>query len=325
MVEASTDCGGRAAVQAEIFDKTMTRFRSLVADCAAFTVVGWLTLNSGSATPTAAGADTITRSFAVETGAKLTLEADRGSVHVAAGEDGKITVVVKRDVRRASDAEAAEVLKQHAVSMTQEGNEVRVTAKTGKLARSSWFGQQPNLEVRFEITVPKGAAVDLTTAAGSVEVSGLAGPVVATSSAGSLAFRQLQGPVKGRTAAGSIKASDCGAKLDLRSSAGSIDLVNFTGPTVQAETAAGSISADLAAAPEGDCVLQSGAGSITLKLPGQTSVRLEARSSVGRVSCELPLEGKIGSDRGELRGTLNGGGPRLTLKTSAGSIRVLKR
>jgi hypothetical protein len=52
-------------------------------------------------------------------------------------------------------------------------------------------------------------------------------------------------------------------------------------------------------------------------------VDVSARSSGGGVHINLPFDGDI--DDESIEGRINGGGPKLTLSTSAGSVSVLKR
>jgi DUF4097 and DUF4098 domain-containing protein YvlB len=65
--------------------------------------------------------------------------------------------------------------------------------------------------------------------------------------------------------------------------------------------------------------LKTSAGSIELAVPENAGLDIDARTSGGRVHCELPLTGGE-SKREHLRGKLNGGGKSVVLETSAGSI-----
>ena len=80
-------------------------------------------------------------------------------------------------------------------------------------------------------------------------------------------------------------------------------------------------------APEADCTLGTSGGSVTVVVPEAAALNLDARTSAGRVSSELPVVAVVSGEakRGELNGKINGGGPLLKLRTSAGSIDLRKR
>jgi len=49
-------------------------------------------------------------------------------------------------------------------------------------------------------------------------------------------------------------------------------------------------------------------------------VNVDASTSVGGVSSDLAIDGRV--TKSSIRGTINGGGPDLYLRSSAGSIRI---
>jgi DUF4097 and DUF4098 domain-containing protein YvlB len=59
-------------------------------------------------------------------------------------------------------------------------------------------------------------------------------------------------------------------------------------------------------------------------MPENAAFNVNASTSAGGVSCELPVtvSGKLRD--GELKGAINGGGQPLELRTSAGSIQIKK-
>jgi DUF4097 and DUF4098 domain-containing protein YvlB len=74
-----------------------------------------------------------------------------------------------------------------------------------------------------------------------------------------------------------------------------------------------------------DCSLTTTNGSLSLTVPTDLAANIDVTTTNGEIETELPItvEGKIGSKR--LHGRINGGGQHLTLKTTNGSIRILKR
>ena len=70
-------------------------------------------------------------------------------------------------------------------------------------------------------------------------------------------------------------------------------------------------------------MLETSAGTVTVTLAAGIGLDVDADTSVGRVSSDIPIDGRV--SRTSARGTVNGGGPELRLRTSAGSIRIRQR
>ena len=73
-------------------------------------------------------------------------------------------------------------------------------------------------------------------------------------------------------------------------------------------------------AAEGE--IQTSGGSIEVTFDEEAPVSIEARTSGGRVSLDEDFSFRGKRQGSKLEGEVNGGGPRLTLKTSGGNIRI---
>ena len=71
-----------------------------------------------------------------------------------------------------------------------------------------------------------------------------------------------------------------------------------------------------------DIKLSTSGGGVTVKVADGSAFNLDASTSGGGVSCDLPVtvQGKI--ERNRLKGPVNGGGPVVHLRTSGGGIHV---
>nr|WP_281285031.1 DUF4097 family beta strand repeat-containing protein [Colwellia demingiae] len=105
----------------------------------------------------------------------------------------------------------------------------------------------------------------------------------------------------------------------MKTSGGSLDLDNIIGK-IDAHTSGGSIELKLPKNPTKDSKVKTSGGSITAHLAKNVAVNLSAKTSGGRVSSEFTVDGKI--TKRSIKGTINGGGPELVLKTSGGSVRI---
>lgn len=120
------------------------------------------------------------------------------------------------------------------------------------------------------------------------------------------------------TAGGSLRIEDLIGNVDIHTSGGSIDLGNISGD-VQAKTSGGTIKAGNI---NGNVLLYTSGGSIEATLPAQIRVDLKASTSGGRVSSDFLVNGEI--SKRKIEGKINGGGPKLILHTSGGSVKIRK-
>lgn len=168
-----------------------------------------------------------------------------------------------------------------------------------------------------------GSAVDLKTSGGSIEVVDVGGDVHAQTSGGSLRFGAIAGSISGKTSGGSIKIASCEGDVDVHTSGGSIRLQRVGGH-VNARTSGGSVHATLLTQPTRDCTLRTSGGNINVTLIPDIAVDVEADTSGGRVATDFAVEsaiqGKVPKNR--LKGSINGGGPLLKLRTSGGNIHL---
>jgi hypothetical protein len=242
-----------------------------------------------------------------------------------------VEVQVDREVTGADDAEAAKILKDEHLVLKQTGHEIAITADDPLDLQAHsfwewlfWLGRR-NLNVHYEITVPRKFAVQLETAGGGIKVANLDGSVEARTAGGGLDFKDIDGSVIGQTAGGGIHAISCRNELLVKTAGGSIEIEQFTGPQVQATTEGGSISANFDAAPKADCELHTMGGSVTVRLPSTAAVTLDAHTLGGTVTSDLPVQAEGQVNGGTLKGKINGGGPLLKLETMGGSIHVLQQ
>lgn len=302
--------------------------------------------------------DTVTKEFDVSEGGTLTLESDLGSINVTTSGSDQVKIVLTRKIRNADDDETEDILNKLEMHFDQSGNSVNVDINYDR-PRNGW-GSKPQLNLHFEITVPKTYNVDLNTAGGSISVDDLKGSATTKTSGGSITLGRIQGPVKANTSGGSIsltssvgdavlKTSGGGLKIgnvegtidghtsggsitieeargsvDVSTSGGSIK-VNEVAGDLSASTSGGSIKAYMSKQPKSDCKLTTSGGGIDVYLVKDVKVSVDASTSGGHVSTDFPItvQGKLQSSK--LKGEINGGGPQLYLRTSGGSIDIYEK
>src|SRR6266478_4473480 len=181
-----------------------------------------------------------------------------------------------------------------------------------------------------------GGRADLQTDGGNITV-GQAGSLVSVrTGGGQIDFGEVRGSVRAQTGGGGIRIMYVSGPMEVESSAGSICLTRVAG-TVRAATAGGTITAWINpdASSSGGTVhlpglsqLTSGNGDIVVYLPRNLAADIDAVVESGgeqRIEADPALAMQIQNRGGgpvHALAALNGGGPPLKLKTTAGKIKL---
>lgn len=235
-----------------------------------------------------ADADLIEKTFTVNQGGTLSIDTDSGSIEIVSHNNDSVDVRVEKKGRNSEDFE---------VTFSHNGDDVKIVGD--RKGVFSWG----NSSAHFIVRVPERYNVDLKTSGGSIELSSLNGRVEAYTSGGSIKLGQIKGDVDVKTSGGSIR-------------------VDGVAGTINAHTSGGSIKAIISEQPIGDSRLTTSGGSVSAQLLGSIAVDLTASTSGGRVHSEFEVNGTV--KKTKIEGEINGGGPKLILKTSGGSVKIKK-
>ena len=301
----------------------------------------------------------LNKKFTVHPGGRIVVDVDSGSIRVSTNANSEVAVDVWRKVGRGSKSEEEKYLRDNPVTFDQSGDTVTVRCRSKTSSSRSWFSFPGNQnEARYTITVPGQFSAELETAGGGIRVQDLSGNVKVHTSGGGLEFSRIQGPINGDTSGGGIEMSDCtgalkihtsgggisvaggSGSLDGDTSGGSVSVKKFRGPThvetsgggvtieevagrIQGSTSGGSIKAVLVSPITDTVKLETSGGGVTVRVPGDAAFDLDAETSAGNVQSEFPIAGaKPGRDH--LKGPINGGGKSVYLRSSAGSIHIVR-
>jgi len=284
----------------------------------------------------------IKKSFKVQSGGLLIVEADLGAIEVQTGSGSSVEIQVDFERRSGSHNRIKELLEDFRVDFDHSGKDVTMTLEYKKERFNFWDTVGRYLKVRIYVTVPQKYNIDLRTSGGSIEVDDLEGRVRSRTSGGSLRFGQIIGPVDGKTSGGSITLEGCKGDADVTTSGGSIRIGKVDGDVrahtsgggitvdevmgvIDGKTSGGSITARLSKQPADDCSLKTSGGSITVHLDPEVKVYVDAKTSGGRVSTDFPVTIRGELSKRALRAKINGGGPELYLRTSGGSINIREK
>jgi DUF4097 and DUF4098 domain-containing protein YvlB len=293
-------------------------------------------------------------------GGKLVVDVDFGSVDVTPGDNDKVVIDAHRSVKMLTKEKEEQYLAGAPITITTEGDKIIVRAvhKHTAFGMDYWVNLgHSQTEGHYTFKVPASFSLNIDTAGGDISAQGITGTVKVDTSGGNLTFGQIHGDIHADTSGGQITAKDCDGKTNLDTSGGKIEVTggrgnlsvdtsggnvtvlnrvgdtkvdssggklrlgNISG-TLKAETAGGSVSAILSSPVTGDVHLETSGGSITVATPSSAALTIDAETSAGGIHSDLPIT-RLTSDEDSLKGTMNGGGTKLVLRSSAGSIRIV--
>ncbi len=308
----------------------------------------------------AATEENIHETRAAKPGGTIVVDVEFGSINLAPGDNDKVVIDAHRKIEASSKEKEEEYLAAAPITITTEGDRVIVRAirKHDSLGTQFWNLLGHNrTEGRYTIRVPANFNADLDTSGGDISANGLTGSIKVDTSGGDLTFDRIHGEIHADTSGGDIKTTGCDAKINLDTSGGrievtegrgnlhadtsggSVTVMNFAGDAkvessggklrlaniggkLHAETSGGAISAILSSPVAGDVSLETSAGAITVVTPPNAGLTIDAETGAGSVRSDLPMT-NVHSDDDSLKGTINGGGKKLLLRSGAGAIEIV--
>jgi DUF4097 and DUF4098 domain-containing protein YvlB len=196
-------------------------------------------------------------------------------------------------------------------------------------------GQQPTAEearVDYDVTVPAGVSVNVSTTSAPITAEGLSGDIGLSSETGQITITSaLKSHVRVRSMTAPITLKDVTlSHVDIQSAGGVVQMNNVTGQRISVGTTSGNIEYRGDCSGGGDYILTTHSGAIDVTLPPTASVDLSARSTTGTVENAFPLEQKshnsfVPMQGRSFAGTSNSGSSSVELQSFSGKIRVKKQ
>jgi hypothetical protein len=257
-------------------------------------------------------ADGYIKSYPISTRANVRVDTNDGSVTVTTGNTQQVEFRVDY---------AGHVLnKSVQIDSHQQGDEVELTAR---IPVRFFISLGMTRRFHIEVRMPKDADLQVRTSDGSIKANGISGSIDLHSSDGAISVSSLKGTVRLHTSDGSIEASDLDGKCDALSSDGRIRLSGRF-DVLSAKTSDGSVGIEALRGSKLDSgwSITSGDGSIDVALPAELGANIEASSSDGRISSDIPITMEGFMSKSKVHGKMNGGGSTLTIHTGDGSIHL---
>ena len=174
-----------------------------------------------------------------------------------------------------------------------------------------------------------GKGAEVSTAGGDVRVESVTGDLKATTFGGDIRAGSVSGDARLETSGGDVVVRSAGGSVNARTGGGDIVLKKVRGP-VTARTSGGSITCEIsgAAVPGGE--LSTSGGDVTVTLPANYKADVEVHVTGGEPDSDsivsqfpgISVSRRSGQIVGE--GKLNGGGPKLMIRSSSGVVTIKK-
>lgn len=267
---------------------------------------------------------------------------------------------VKIDALKISKADTASKAKENAgkvtIEVTEDDTGLRIETKYPKGVKKL------NVSVTFNLMIPAQASPEVNTVSGDLALTKIGGAAKAITVSGEVTIEDVLGALKAKSVSGDVVVTNAGKGVKCDSVSGNVEARNVKGDAylksvsgnIIAEKIQGAIDADTVSGgvkmvdvsnaktikakalsgtvkysgeiyPDGTYSFQSHSGNVNVTIPAGSAFDLEAQTFSGSVDTdfEITISGKIG--RKSLKGSINGGGADVTLKTFSGNISLKKK
>lgn len=228
-------------------------------------------------------------------------------------------------------------------TVNREGDTLFIKIESPK-SKSSWWSWNDEHKGYKSATlhVPATLVAKLKTSGGNISAETMDSSVTLYTSGGNLSASRISGQLQAKTSGGNIKVEDVAGTASLKTSGGNISIegqftaldAHTSGGNIKAnlrsqlseplelKTSGGNVSATLVKGMAAPAKLSTSGGSVSIQLPSDQAFELYAKSSGGGVSFDHSgtFQGSI--EKTKIEGSVNGGGPLVSLSTSGGSVRI---
>lgn len=232
------------------------------------------------------------KSYPLAKGGELILENTNGSVRVQSWDRDEVKIEGEKVVKANSRRDAEKAMERLRIDIEHGETYLKIDTKMPNQKDGFWvriFGDQVNASVNYHLFVPTELDLNVNTVNGRVDVEEVGGQVSVKTVNGKIIIERAMGVVKAKTTNGGIEA----------------ELLAMT--------------------RDEDMDFKTTNGGIRVTFPQDLHADVYARTSNGSIRTDFPIEVNGRFSKRKLEGTINGGGGRIELKTTNGSIRILQQ
>ncbi|HSG40835.1 MAG TPA: DUF4097 family beta strand repeat-containing protein [Thermoanaerobaculia bacterium] len=228
------------------------------------------------------------RTVPLKAGAKITLENANGPVVFEAWDRDEVRIEAEKWAESKRSDVARKALGQVRILVNQTPGALKIRTQVDTDSQGEvmdWLlGKEVRTGVSYRVRVPRQAIVAASNVNGALSVNALQGGLDLTTVNGRIAISGANGSVRATTVNGGIEAELADVSDDLR-----FETVN---------------------------------GGVELRLPADSRLTLDASMAHGVVRSDFPVAGANPKKKNILKGNVNGGGSRVTIRTVNGGIQV---
>lgn len=280
-----------------------------------------------------------------------------GDIDVKTWDRGEVKIDALKVSKHTSLDKAKEYAALVKIEVTEEGDTLSIVTEYPRNGPRNM-----SVSVSFNLTIPSMATADINSVSGDLTLENIGGAAKAETVSGDVTLEKVAGTLKGKTVSGDVKATGAAKGAYCKSVSGDVTVDDVIGDaelstvsgTVRAGSVKGSITAESTSGDveligvtdakaikaktlsgdvdyagviytDGAYEFKSHSGDVILTIPSGAAFDLEAKTFSGSIETdfEITLTGKI--SKKELKGTVNGGGATLEVKTFSGDVQIKKK
>jgi len=252
--------------------------------------------------------DHFQRSFAITQNGALHVENYKGTIHVTASDGNQVVVDVTKRFEGGNESDRKWWMENTEVNFQNGSDRVSVEVKYPQWnCVFCWQAHDFSSEVDLEIRVPKQINVKLDSYKPDIKIAAVQGDIQ---------IKSYKSPITIDSTNGSIRIDTYKDTIRLQN-------VSLRGPL---EVKSYKADAEISARTLGDSfTIESSKGTTVVRVPQNAGFDVDYEG--GRRASfrsDFPLSSTAGSFNSSFHGTVNGGGPRLHLRTERGSVSLEK-
>ena len=225
------------------------------------------------------------------------------------------------------------------LEITGDANELKISVEPE-------HGAHGKVEAELSIKVPTRASVEIDTVSADLSVQRLAGSADLQAVSGKITVADRPSSLEVESVSGGVTVAFAPDRSDLEAVSGDIEIADGTGNLevsnvsgdiavkggqldgASVETVSGAIHWDAAIAGRGPFDMESMSGSVALTVPASVAADFEVSTFSGNISSDLgpaPERTSKYAPGRELKFTAGSGGPRVSLSSFSGSVKITTR
>ncbi|MFH1738906.1 MAG: DUF4097 family beta strand repeat-containing protein [bacterium] len=254
--------------------------------------------------------DEIQEEFPVTQDISLVVDTEFALIDIRAEERETIFVHAIRKAEGETEEEARENLESVSLIVEQDGTDIRIT---GGLEGSSdkWMRR-----IEVSVVLPSNVKIEVENKFGSVNVEGLQADVTITNGFAPVVVKNTKGALNIHAEYGEVSVSEHAGGGGVQAGFGNLTIDGWSGRLDAKNSYANTTLRNLTITDNINIKNQFAA--IRVDLKKDTNANLSAKTTFGKIRCDIPMKGENAGT--QLEATLGRGGPSIEILNSYGDI-----